>query len=319
MKDLKSTLPQFKNKKILVVGDIMLDHYILGSADRISPEAPVPIVRVTHDTFFLGGAGNTAANVNALGANTMIMGRLGYDEAGEIVRRLLGEIGMSTKNILRDIRTIEKIRIVAKSGHQVARIDRDSDTPLADWNEEIVIRWSSKLIEWCDALIVSDYHKGFITERFGRGLVLCALEMKKIIVVDTKPEHFDFFTNATVIKPNKIEAEKVWGRNIATNDDAAAAGLFLQKHLSSPILMTRGSDGMTIIDGNEVTHLPSMGREVFDVTGAGDTVTAVLALGLASGMSLTDAAIIANYAAAIVIGKMGTATVTLEELMRFMP
>ncbi len=325
MKSLAKKLSRFSKQKVFVVGDIMLDHYIYGAVERISPEAPVPVVRATQDKFFLGGAANVAANVRSFGAATDIMGRIGHDdEAGKTVLRLLEDAkinkGMVCANM--GIQTIEKIRVASSTGHQLVRIDREGVEPyvlpLAREKEVATIRLGMRAVDWCDALIISDYQKGFVTKRLAFALTQYAEEQGKIIVVDTKPAHFGFFKCVTAIKPNKKEAEVLLGQPITDDSSAEKAAWCVRQHTKSAVVLTRGADGMTILDGSKVTHLPGITKEVFDVTGAGDTVTAVLALGLASGLPLKDAATVANHAAAIAVGKSGTATVTLRELRRSM-
>ncbi len=315
MQKLLNIIHNFSGKTIGVIGDVMLDHYIFGKVERISPEASVPIVKVKSDKFLLGGAGNTAANIAALGGDVFLIGRVGADITSKQAIRLLKENSIDVDGIIEDrlSPTIQKIRIVV-NGQQIARLDRERIEYINTSQEKQLQDLITEHIKNWDAVVVSDYAKGIINKRFASFLVNICKKHKKIIVVDTKPQHFSFFKGVSVIKPNQKEAETISGIKIRNKKDLLRAGNLLRKRSGSDILISRGADGMTVFYGSQVNYLSSRAQEVFDVTGAGDTVTATVALALASGAALNIAAEIANIAAGLVVNKTGTATISSEEL-----
>ncbi len=313
-------ISKFRKLRILVVGDIMLDEYIWGDATRISPEAPVPVVEVKSRTYNPGGAANTALNILSLGASATMVGVTGRDECGKILRGLLLETGMDTSQIAVDPTrpTTCKTRIVAHS-QQVIRADVEDASPVPARVTSAMAKSIDALMDKIDGIAVSDYNKGALTPDFMRHLTNVAKEAGKIITADIKPTHCEWFKGATVITPNKLEAQGITGIRITDEKSLRAAGLKLREMMGArAVLITLGAGGMAMFNGdNEMDHIPALSSQVFDVTGAGDTVLATLTLCLSAGSSLADAMRIANYAAGIVVRKMGTATATDEELKRF--
>lgn len=316
-KDYISYVQKFANQTIGVVGDLMLDHYIFGNAERISQEAPTPIVRATREEFVSGGAANVAANIVSLGGTVDVVGEIGKDGAGVELLKILARKKINTNGVWKNISkpTIQKIRIVA-TGHQIVRLDKESHTPTSPQIEKHAIEYIAHSLPKWHAVVIADYTKGFITEPLAREILKCARRHKKPVVVDTKPKHFDFFRGVDVITPNLREAEGYFRTTCATERDVRGMGKTLEKRFRSGILITRGADGMTLFEHGRTFHLPSRAKDVFDVTGAGDTVVAALALCRAVGMPLKRSCEIANNAAGIVVGKAGTATLSLMELQR---
>ena len=314
-KFLVKIVDNFSGKNIGVVGDLMLDRYLIGRVERISPEAPAPIVLINGERSLPGGAANTAANIADLGGNVFLAGSIGRDAAGDLLTDLLEKKHIDLSGVARDSElTTEKIRITA-SGHQMIRLDRES----VFYNnrrsgERAVLNKIAARIKDLDALIVSDYAKGLITETLAVGIVALAKKHKKLLIVDTKPKHMLFFRGATCFAPNQKEAEEVYGKRFANKADIAAAAKILSKKLRSNLVITLGAAGMCVFENGKTFRLASEAKEVFDVTGAGDTVTAALALSLASGARLIAASRIANCAAGIVVSKVGTASPSLLEL-----
>lgn len=298
----------FKDKTVIVLGDVMLDRYIFGESERISDEAPVPIVRVDKEKFVPGGAGNVAMNISSLGGRAILIGATGNDEAGDILKKELKARNIIFYNFSNRT-TNQKIRVLAR-GQQLVRVDYESfKNPLSSPSLQKFKQLLFQKMSEADIIVISDYAKGVISNHTA-SLILQYSQQRKIhAIVDTKPNHVTFFKDAYLFTPNSKEAAAMSG-----SDNTMNAGRILQKKLQSNILITEGSHGMTLFEGNSVTHLPTKAREVFDVTGAGDTVVAALALAIASKMTLQDAAEIANHAAGIVVGKVGTATVSIKEL-----
>lgn len=309
-KNLANFVDKFKGKRIAVVGDLMLDHFIFGDIDRISPEAPVPVLLAKNDTRVPGGAGNVATNLAALGVAPVIFAVVGRDEAAPKLLAELKKRGVSTAGIVVDATrpTTQKTRVVARN-QQLVRIDREKNDYIDKNIEKKLLALFSKFIKKVDGVAISDYTKGVITEKLASEIIALANKYNKPVIVDTKPKHAGFFRNFTLIKTNHKEAV-----GIAEVDDIKIAGKKIQKMMDCDVLITRGAEGMSLFVGKESTHLPTQAREVYDVVGAGDTVVAALLPALASGATLREATIIANHAAGIVVGKAGTATVGPEEL-----
>lgn len=310
-------------KKILVVGDIIVDHFIWGTVSRISPEAPVPVVNVTKEEFLLGGGANVLHNIYSLGGTAVLCGIIGDDEMGERLQDLLRGLGASTAGLVRGKRpTTVKTRVVAQ-GQQVVRFDREQTGALSDSTVAAMTAFLDNNLSDFDAVIVSDYYKGVIGKPLMKMLLtrVAVVEEdsgKKIpVVVDPKPSEPERFFGASLITPNHMEAEKMSGITIESVDDLRiAAGMLLEKTGCEAVLITRGEAGMALLEkGKSLVSIPTTARTVFDVTGAGDTVIAALALGLAAKASYTDAASLANIAAGVVVGKIGTATVDQNELL----
>ena len=300
----------------MVIGDVVLDRFICGSVCRSSPEAPVPVLKVEKEFSAPGGAGNTARIVSGLGAQAVLIGRVGFDEAGRKTKKLLAKDRIDTANLIYSAqhRTIEKHRFIFKE--HILRADfgeKDIVEIDSDIEERFVNRLKSAIYD-AGAIVVSDYEKGTITKSLAEQIVALSLEHEILLIVDTKPEHMEWFRNAAWVKPNRVEAEAVWGSKIETLTDAWCAGSAVWKRTGGNVLLTLGCDGMYIFDQAFSVHIPSLPVNMVDVTGAGDTVAAAFTLALSSGATAYEAARIANFAAAVVIKKPGTAIVSKEEL-----
>jgi rfaE bifunctional protein kinase chain/domain len=302
---------------VLIVGDLMLDHFVFGRVERISPEAPVPIVRFDHEEYRLGGAANVAHNVAALGGRVEIVGTVGNDPEAEQLRRDLAGLSIGTRGIVADADrcTTRKLRVVTTRNQQVARIDYEEDREAGGAVEAAMIARIDSLVNSADAILVSDYLKGVVSRAVAAAAIAAARRRGIPLLVDPKVPHIDYYSGATVITPNHHEAEAVTFMRIRTTEDAmAAATCFRERAACESVLITRGEQGMTLLGPEGHADLPAEAREVSDVTGAGDTVIATMTLALAAGSPLVDAARLANRAAGIVVGKFGPATVTIDEL-----
>jgi D-beta-D-heptose 7-phosphate kinase/D-beta-D-heptose 1-phosphate adenosyltransferase len=323
-KKLESILNDFKKVKLLVVGDIMMDRFIWGKVSRISPEAPVPVVLVdNHDeskNFGLGGAANVANNIHSLGGNVSICGIVGDDEMGQKIREVLIEKGIESKIFTEEGRqTSVKTRVFANK-QQVVRIDRETiDHPRPSILRELS-RFVLEKIKDIDGIIISDYGKGLLTGTLIRAIIRKTKGLRKFVMVDPKLRNFRFYKEATVVTPNAKEASEAARIPIVDGSSMEKIGVKLLKELKcKALVVTQGEEGMTIFEPNRDPYrVPTVAREVYDVTGAGDTVIGTMALALGTGprVSVKDAASLANYAAGIVVGKIGTATVEKEELLK---
>jgi len=314
---LKKVISEFGNARVLVIGDLILDEFLWGDVSRISPEAPVPVVWVRKESFMPGGASNVANNLRSLGANVHSVGVIGDDERGVILKSELEASGINTDGILIDASrpTTLKTRVVA--GHQqVVRIDKEKIEPLSGKLVSRMTEYVSGVIDDIDAIIIEDYGKGVITPGLLEKIVTLAKRKKKIISVDPKEEHFRFYKGISVITPNNHEAAKAVGFPIKDDSSLKRAGAELLAKIGCKIaLITLGENGMAVFEKNKpMVHIPTVAQEVFDVSGAGDTVIASYTLSLASGGDSIEAAYISNFAAGIVVGKIGIAVVTPEEL-----
>ena len=321
--DLRLAVAGFQKANVLVIGDIIVDHFIWGSVSRISPEAPVPVVNVTRETVLLGGAANVLNNLYALGARATLCGVVGADPIGDQLLGLLADLSSPTRGVIRagDRPTIKKTRIIAQS-QQVVRVDREVKGELSGACVGQIKKFLAENLHAFDAVIVSDYAKGLITPAFMEELRrLLAGNGNPPLVVDPKPGPSERYRGATVITPNHHEAALMSGLAIHDEESLTAAARALLAGLECrAVLVTRGEAGMALLEqGEELFSIPTVAKEVYDVTGAGDTVAATLALGLASGLSLPAAATLANYAAGIVVGKVGTATAKADELLQVIP
>ncbi|MBA4742315.1 MAG: D-glycero-beta-D-manno-heptose-7-phosphate kinase [Azoarcus sp.] len=306
-------LPDFSTGRVVVVGDVMLDRYWHGSTNRISPEAPVPIVRVEQDEFRAGGAGNVAINVASLGARADIVGLIGRDEAGTLLRHRLEDAGVGCHLIEAPQHpTITKLRIISRH-QQLIRLDFEESFAVLD-SAGIEAEFGTSL-PGAGAVVLSDYGKGTLAQV--GSLIRAAREAGAPVVVDPKGTDFGRYCGATVITPNLAEFESVVG-HCASEEALVERGEALREALDlEAVLITRSERGMTLLArGAAPLTLPARARDVFDVTGAGDTVVALLGAGLACGLPLADATLLANVAAGIVVGKLGTASVSPEELAR---
>ena len=317
-KVLRDLAVRFTGKRILIVGDVMLDEYIRGGVRRISPEAPVPVVEFYQQTHVPGGAGNTAANVRSLGGESLLGGVVGRDLQGETLRETLRRGGVTVDGLIVDADrlTTTKTHIVAHN-QQLVRIDRERREPLSAAREDDLLRWMEKEIARADACILSDYAKGVVSARVGELIIRLARLAGKPVIVDPKGTNYAKYRGATVVKPNLHEAERFLNREIGDDASLNEVGRHLTEILDgSAVLITRGPQGMSLFrTGMAPVHFPSVAQAIFDVTGAGDTVISTLALALAAGAALEQAAHLANWAAGIVVGKVGTTAVTLEELL----
>jgi rfaE bifunctional protein kinase chain/domain len=301
-------------KRILVAGDVMLDRYWFGEVNRISPEAPVPIVRVERREERLGGAANVARNAVALGIETSLLGVIGEDEAGRNVETLLSEVGIrSYLNHDPSISTIIKLRVIGRQ-QQLIRIDFE-EKPTEQILQDKLSRFNGLIAEH-DVIVLSDYAKGSLVNV--ATMVAHAKQLGKYVLVDPKGSDYSIYQGASLLTPNKSELRQVIG-SWKDEADLTNKAQALRKQLDiAALLLTRSEEGMTLFSDEEILHVPAMAREVFDVSGAGDTVIATVAAMLAEGKNLHDAVLIANQAGGIVVGKLGTATVTREELFQKM-
>lgn len=314
---LQKVVQQFSDQPILVVGDLMLDRYVWGRVERISPEAPVPVVEVVKETVHLGGAANVAYNLAVLKARPLLVGVVGRDEAGDRLVEELHRQEISSEGIVRDKgrSTTIKTRIIAHN-QQVCRTDREDKTPLSQGTVDQMRSAYQPLLEQAKGIIISDYAKGACSEALVVDLIQEARQAKKFLAVDPKAGDFSVYRGASIVTPNKKEAVRASGVEIVDEASFIQAGeKLLEVTASDYLLITRGEEGMTLFDGKEHSHIPTVAREVFDVSGAGDTVIASLTLAVAAGASIRDAAILANHAAGVAVGKLGTAAASGEEIL----
>ncbi|EMJ95664.1 D-glycero-beta-D-manno-heptose-7-phosphate kinase [Leptospira alstonii] len=309
-----------KNLKIIVIGDFILDEYLIGEVNRISPEAPVPVVWVRKEKITLGGAGNVVKNLSSLGVKSVVLGRAGKDEkAKSLSELLLNENTDKDQNFLiesEDVPTILKTRVIA--GHQqVCRIDKEELKPITQKEEDELLNAFLERIDSADAVILSDYDKGTLTPRIIREVSKICASKKKIVTVDPQVSHFFLYQGVSILTPNHHEAGKAIGKKLDNDSDILKAAEEISEKLSCPSLMiTRGEKGMSLYlsSQKEIYHIPTVAREVFDVTGAGDTVISAYTAYHAAGLSELDASVVSNAAAGVVVGKLGAETVTPEEL-----
>jgi D-beta-D-heptose 7-phosphate kinase/D-beta-D-heptose 1-phosphate adenosyltransferase len=315
---LKDLAEQFRGKRVLVLGDVMLDEYIWGTVRRVSPEAPVPVVEFDRRTHGAGGAANVAANVTSLGGRALLAGVVGADPAAELLAAALRAHGIESPGLLVDAGrpTTTKTRVLAHN-QQIARLDCERRGPLPPDLEDALLRCVEPRFGTADAYILSDYAKGVVSPRLAQRFLHAVRPTGKPVVVDPKGTDYAKYRGATVVKPNLREVEDVFNCTVTAEDDLhEAARRLLEVLAGAALLVTQGPQGMTLFrDGHRPWHAPALARRIFDGTGAGDTVTATLALALAAGASLEQAAILATRAAAVVVGKVGTAQVTPGELL----
>ena len=323
-KKLESILNGFSKVKLLVVGDIMMDRSISGRVSRISPEAPVPVVVVEKEDFNLGGAANVANNIRSLEGKVSLCGVLGDDENGQKILQRLVEKGIQTQGIFleRGRQTTVKTRIIAHHPHhqQLVRVDWETTDHLHASTSKNLSKFLNEKIEDFDGVIISDYGKGLLTRKLIRTIIQRANKTQKLIMVDPKLKNFFSYKGATVITPNTQEASEASRIHMIGESSVEKMGKKLLKRLKcDALVITQGEKGMTIFEPHQEPYtVPTVAREVYDVTGAGDTVIGTMALALGTGIdvNVNEAASLANYAAGIVVGKVGTATATLEELRK---
>lgn len=315
---LVKIIDRFPSTRVLVVGDVMMDHYVWGGVSRISPEAPVPVVNVTRETRLLGAAANVVNNIRSLGGQVDICGVIGHDDAGRQLQRLLHASGVPTDGLIMEPgrSTTIKTRVIAHH-QQVVRFDRETREGISrETHQKIFERVAEKADEGMDAIVISDYCKGVVTRDLVRDIVRLAKKRGIIVSVDPKVSHFGIYRGVTILTPNTKEASL--GARIDIDDDESLlrAGKCLLKRLAcDAVLITRSEQGMSLFEkSGRITHIPTVARDVFDVTGAGDTVISALTVSMAAGAKVSDAAMISNYAAGIVVGVVGTATVSTEQL-----
>jgi rfaE bifunctional protein kinase chain/domain len=335
---LKRLVPRLRGKRIGVLGDLMLDRYLWGNASRLSPEAAVPVVDFEEQSECLGGSGNVAANIAALGARVECFGAIGNDEPGAALRKCLRALGIAERSVLADAQrvTTVKTRIIARH-QQIVRVDRERREPLRPLTEERLLRSLFATLKHLDALVLSDYDKGLITDNLAERVLSACHQFRVPVFVGPKRSKLYSYRGARAIVCNAAEAGAFVNRALTDEKSVEEAGrALLARFGSGAVLITRGGNGMSLIEetspralhisatGFEVTYArvgqtavdrSATGRQVFDVTGAGDTVLSVLALAAAAGAQLPDAALLGNTAAGVVVSKLGTATVTPEELM----
>jgi len=313
---LRAAIPTLSGKKVLIIGDVMLDQYIFGAVERISPEAPVPVVRVEKEEHRLGGASNVARNIAALGGLPVLAGILGSDGEGRHVKRLLEEHGVKDRCFSEPTYpTITKTRIIAQQ-QQVVRIDKESDGSVCASARAAMLGSIAEEIPTCSVIIVSDYGKGMITKEFMDEIhrACAAQKHRPAILVDPKPKNYHAYHGVDLLTPNTKEAG-IEGKD-ASLESIALTGQALRNRLQSKqLLITLGPKGMMLLESSGASvHIPTAARKVYDVTGAGDTVIAVLGLALAAGLSTLEGCLLANYAAGLVVGQVGAAVVDQHQL-----
>lgn len=316
VKKADSLIERFKDSRVLVIGDLIMDHFIWGKVRRISPEAPVPVVEVTSESIMLGGSANVVNNITSLGGKALVTGVVGRDDDGKKLVKALSEKRVATEGIITDSKrpTTMKTRVIAHS-QQVVRFDRENKEGIGKNSLEKVLTYIRKAVKNADVVVISDYAKGLISERLVSEVREICGNAGVPLAVDPKVEHFDYYRGVTVVTPNNLEATIASGIEIEDDKSLHRAGEVLLNRLGcKALLITRGENGMSLFENGSDTHIPTVAQEVFDVSGAGDTVIGVLALALAAGADFREAAVLANFAAGVVVGKVGTATVSPEEL-----
>lgn len=311
----------FKKAKILVIGDFILDQFIWGSVDRISPEAPVPVVNVSRESYMLGGSLNVAHNIHVLGGNVLPCGVIGKDAPGRMLRKEIRREGIDTEGIVADENrpTSVKTRVIAHS-QQVVRFDREKNGDISLKDQKKIFDFFKSRVRKVDVVVIEDYGKGVINPPLLKKLVALAKKYRKPVLVDPKEKHFPYYVGATVITPNRKEAFGSFNGTLAKSPDTTVDDVgkgLLKKLKCEAVLVTLGEDGMALYEKRgAIKRIPTTAQEVFDVSGAGDTVIAVLSMALAVGAKMKEAAVIANLASGIVVGKLGTASVSAKELLK---
>ena len=310
-------IEQFKDIKALVIGDLMIDEYLWGNVDRISPEAPVPVVAIEKESQTLGGAGNVINNLVAMGAQVFAIGTAGTGKAGQMIFKKLQDLGVETSGIIseKERPTTRKTRVIASS-QQVLRIDKEVKRRINDQTLEALVGIIESRIREVDLIIISDYDKGLVTKELVARTMALATAHKVLVLADPKSLDFSKYAKVSVLTPNKKEAGLAANMDLLSDQDLnIAANKIMDQASIEKLLITCGKDGMVLFEkGKPIYTIASKARQVFDVSGAGDTVISLLGLGLASGGSFSDAALVANAAAGIVVAKVGTATASIDEL-----
>ncbi len=316
-RELIDFINRFSECRILVIGDIILDEYIWGDVARISPEAPVPVVEVIRQTRNLGGATNVLNNITSLGGKSLICGVTGDDECGKYMLEKIEELGISTEGIVVDTarHTSIKTRVIARN-QQVVRFDRETKQPIDPQLTKKLLKVIENNLDEIDAIIISDYGKGVVSASLIKAVEKLVKDTGVIIAVDPKTENFKYYKGVDIITPNHHEAGTFCGFSVTDDDSLIRAGKYiLDKLKCKSVLITQGKDGMTLFEsGKEPCHIPTVAQKVFDVSGAGDTVISTLSLGLSAGMNKESAALVSNFASGIVVGEVGTSTVSAKTL-----
>ncbi len=315
---VKKILNDVRGKKVLVAGDLMIDHYLWGKIDRISPEAPVPVVEVSHEDFHLGGAANVVNNIHTLGGIPYVLGLIGNDLNGDRMRDLFKQNGIENLELIIDENrnTTVKTRVIAHNQH-VVRVDREKTDDVDSSVEDMILERFNALLPDIDAVLIEDYNKGFLTERVIRTMIENCNKHGKIVTVDPKFRNFFAYEKVTVFKPNIKELEKNLGIEVKSEEDfVKAANRLLDELQAEHVVITRGEKGLTVFTkGVKPVSIPTFAMEVYDVSGAGDTVISTLTLCMAAGCDVASAALIANHAAGKVCGKVGIHPIHPEEII----
>ncbi len=319
VQEMVKAIQTFPNYKVLVIGDIMMDEFLWGEVSRISPEAPVPIVKVERETFMLGGAANVLNNLLGLKGRVLLAGVIGSDGMGRRLLRNLQSLGTTSEGIVVEEGrpTSIKTRVIAHN-QQVVRVDREKVMPIQPESLKSILNIIKRNIAQIQGIVISDYGKGVVSQELMIGLKKILGKNPLPILVDPKPKNIRWYDRVTLITPNHEEAEAAVGKKIESEEDLLRAGTQLLKKIKcESVLITRGPEGMTLfLKNKKIEHIPTVAQKVFDVSGAGDTVIATLILSLASGMNMIQACKTANYAAGIVIGEVGTAAVRVGKLIK---
>ncbi len=317
---MKELVRNLARKKVMILGDLMLDHYLVGTVERISPEAPVPVVRVESEKYLMGGAGNVAMNIASLGGAPLLVGVVGDDREGDALADLCNEAQLSVRLLKDPSRpSTKKTRIMAQN-QQICRVDSEDSGPLGEKLLDDLFNYLQVELQGYPVVILSDYGKGFISEPFMNRFneLLDSMDKRPIVLVDPKIVNYDLYKGVDLLTPNTKEAGEGAGILVTGKDSVLRAGRSLFDRLECKhLLITLGSEGMALFDDREhIRHIPTFAKKVFDVTGAGDTVIGTLGLALASGADLLTACTLANHAAGIVVGQVGAATVSAEDLVK---
>lgn len=318
LEKIHSAIAALQGHKVMIIGDLMLDHYMIGGVDRISPEAPVPVVRVESESSLLGGAGNVACNIASLGGHALLVSTVGNDEDGRKLDQLCKKAQLSTKLIRDDSRpTTKKTRIIA-GNQQVVRVDQELASPMDEDGFTELFKYLQGVIDDYPVIILSDYGKGFISREFmDRFMALVeSCDSRPLVLVDPKTVNYDLYAGVDLLTPNTKEAGEGAGFPVTDKASVVRAGHALFDRLDCRnLLITMGADGMALFEKREsIRHIPTFARKVFDVTGAGDTVIGTIALALSSGADLITACTLANYAAGVVVAQVGAATASVDDL-----
>lgn len=314
---MQKLIEKFKDVKVLVYGDVMLDQYWWGTVDRISPEAPVPVINLERKSLVLGGAANVAANITSLSAKTILFGAIGNDQEGKDLPKILKSVNISADNLFtfENRKTTTKTRIIGHN-QQIARIDQETINKLSENEEEIVFQRLEEQIKNCDIILISDYAKGFVTDFQVMRLITLANKNKKIILVDPKGKNYSKYKFSSVLTPNHKEALAATKFDSSDDKTIEAIGSKMLEELKlDALIITRGEKGMSLFQkGKDIQNLKASARKVYDVTGAGDTVIATLAVAIGAGATFVEAATLANIAAGLVVEEIGTTVIDLKKL-----